>query len=290
METGELLKLLGNGEDSKLCIISCDNLGFSHSFNVGIFEALRTRAASCARIIIGAPWSREVTSLYRGEDIGVALTFTSNHPIFRIAPLTQSPTLIDGAGEFPTSRNEFWEHADTDEVRRECRAQIERAIFYGFDPSHLSSEAQALTLRPEFFDVLLDVALEFGLPLRIPTSSDETLASFPVNQIAASEGIISPTHQIFEFDREGDLSNPTLGTVEDILKKLSAGVTELSFRPSIASDELNSLMGDNSSLYTNAHDLLTSDNFVQLLKDYSIKTIGYRELKFAQSELADRNE
>ena len=36
-------------------------------------------------------------------------------------------------------------------------AQIERAIYWGFDVSHLSAHMGALELRPEFFDVILEL-------------------------------------------------------------------------------------------------------------------------------------
>ncbi len=287
MDINVLLNLLGFPPDSKLCIISCDNLGFAHSFNQAIFDSLRKRTSSCARIIIGAPWAREVISQYRGEDIGVALTFISNHPIFRIAPLTQSPTLVDGAGELPASRKEFWAHADTDEVRRECRAQLERAIYYGFDPSHISSEGSALTLRPEFFDVMLDIALEFNLPIKIPDGVD---AGFPANEIAWAEGVISPTNKVIDFDANPTNSKSIIYAVEEAISNLQTGVSELSFRPSLPSDELNALAGEKADFYVESQYLLDSIEFKQLLMDYSIRIIGYRELKFVQSELADRNE
>ncbi len=290
METGELLKRLGHRQDAKICIISCDSLGFAHCFNVGIFEALRSGVADTARLILNAPWSREAMALYRGEDIGVSLAFTSEHKIFRMAPLTQSPTLVDGAGELPESLEEFWEHGDTSEVKRECRAQIERAIFYGFDPSHLASESQALTLRPEFFDVLLDVAVEFALPLRLPVSDDPSHSVFPAAQIAADEGLIAPTHQIFCFDGGPDPLGCTEQNFEEAVSNLEVGVSEISFRPAIASTELKALMGEEWTRYSQAHALLTSARASEILRDNGVRTIGYRDLKRIQSQILTRTE
>ena len=290
MDTSEILNLLGHQEDTRLCIISCDNLGFSHSCNMAIFDALNSHAATCARVQITAPWAREVISLYQGEDLGVALTFTSDHPIFRISPITQSPTLLDGAGAFPATRNEFWEHADTDEVRRECRAQIERAIYYGFDPSHISSEAEALTLRPEFFDILLDIAIEFGLPIKIPDSSATNSANFPANELAWTEKVISPNQRVVDFSPDSSSAKLTIESIEDVVRTLKPGISELAFRPSLPSDELTALAGLDSGFFADTHAILKSDKFRSLLRDNSIKTIGYRELKFAQSEIADSSE
>ena len=67
----------------------------------------------------------------------------------------------------PAPSQDAWDHADLDEVRRELRAQIERAILWGFDVTHLDSHMGTLQLRPEFFDVYLDLAVDFGLPMRL---------------------------------------------------------------------------------------------------------------------------
>ena len=66
----------------------------------------------------------------------------------------------------------MWDHADLDEVRRELRAQVERAILWGFDVSHLDSHMGTLQLRPEFFDVYLDLAVEFEGAGRSPFGQD----------------------------------------------------------------------------------------------------------------------
>ena len=95
------------------------------------------------------------------------LTLNAEHDRYRWGPITHAPSLLDGDGGFPRTVSDLWDHADLDEVRRELRAQVERAILWGFDVSHLDSHMGTLQLRPEFFDVYLDLAVEFGLPLRL---------------------------------------------------------------------------------------------------------------------------
>ena len=127
---------------------------------------------------------------HRGEDIGVDLTLNAEHDIVRWGPLTHAPSLLDGDGGFPRTLADLWDHADLDEVRRECRAQIERAIVWGFGITHLTSHLDALVLRPEFFDVYLDLACEFRLPVRLGGPDLEAAAGFPARSLAAEEGIL----------------------------------------------------------------------------------------------------
>ena len=104
--------------------------------------------------------------------------------------------MLDGDGGFPRTAADLWDHADLDEVRRECRAQLERAIYWGFDVSHLDAHLDAVQLKPEFFDVFLDLAEEFRLPLRLPDAGAQRLAGFPFRELAADRGVVSPDRVI----------------------------------------------------------------------------------------------
>ncbi len=132
-----LAERLGHAPDDRLLIINCDDLGSCHAANVGVYEALRDGIATSATLMVPCPWAREAASRYRGEDVGVHLTLNAEHERYRWGPITHAPSLLDGDGGFPRTVSDVWDHADLDEVRRELRAQIERAILWGFDVSHL---------------------------------------------------------------------------------------------------------------------------------------------------------
>src|SRR5256714_1114136 len=109
--------------------------------------------ATSASLMVPGPWSREAASRYRGEDIGVHLTLNAEYDLYRWGPITHAPSLLDGDGGVPRTADDDWDHAHVDEVRREGRAQIERAIYSGFDVIHLDSHKGSLQLRPQCFDV-----------------------------------------------------------------------------------------------------------------------------------------
>ena len=94
---------------------------------------------------------------------------------------------------------------DLDEVRRECRAQLERAIYWGFDVSHLDAHLDSVQLKPEFFDVFLDLAEEFALPLRLPDAGAQRLAGFPFRALASERGVVSPDRVILTGGSAGIL-------------------------------------------------------------------------------------
>ncbi|HVM02750.1 MAG TPA: ChbG/HpnK family deacetylase, partial [Acidimicrobiales bacterium] len=189
-----LAERLGHPPDARLLIVNCDDLGKSHASNVGVYQALREGVATSASLMVPCPWAREAAARYRGEDVGVHLTLNAEHDLYRWGPITHAPSLLDGDGGFPRTLEDVWDHADVDEVRRECRAQIERAIYWGFDVSHLDSHLAALELRPEFFDVYMELAVEFRLPVRLGGADTERAAGFPLRQLAADEGLVFPDH------------------------------------------------------------------------------------------------
>ena len=189
-----LAQRLGYSAEAKLVIVNADDLGSCHSANVGVFECLATGTVTSATLMVPCPWAREASSRYRGEDVGVHLTVTAEYELYRWGPITHAPSLLGGDGGFPRTVEDVWDHADLDEVRRECRAQIERAILWGFDVSHLDAHMGTMQMRPEFFDVYLELALDFGLPLRMTSAAVERIAGFPARAVAADAGAVFTDH------------------------------------------------------------------------------------------------
>ncbi len=270
-----LAERLGHAPDAKLLILHCDDLGSSRSANTAAYDALRNGVATSASLMVPCPWARDAAAMYRGEDVGVHLTLNSEWETYRWGPITQSPSLLDGDGGFPRTIQDVWDHADLDEVLRECRAQLERAILWGFDVSHLDSHMGTLQLRADFFDVYLELAVEFRLPLRMAGASAERVIGFPYRRLAAEAGVVFPDHLI---------TTPmgSRPTIEKALAELRPGVTEVFLHPAVDSDELRSSHPDWATRVDD-HALLTTDaTFRELLERSGAGLVGFRELRELQ--------
>jgi predicted glycoside hydrolase/deacetylase ChbG (UPF0249 family) len=273
--TATLAERLGYAPDAKLVIVNCDDLGSSRSANVAVYEALRGGVATSATLMVPCPWARDAAAMYRGEDVGVHLTLNAEWETYRWGPITHSPSLLDGDGGFPRTVEDTWEHGDIDEVRKECRAQIERAIFWGFDISHLDSHMGTLQLRADFFDVYLEMAVEFGLPLRMAPASAQRPIGFPYRDLAAAEGVLFTDHFLYT-------SVGSRRAIEKAFFGLQPGVTEVYLHPAVDTDELRSSHPDWPQRVED-HAFLTSDpSFRDLIARAGAVRIGYRELRDLQ--------
>ncbi len=270
-----LAERLGYAPGTKLLIVNCDDLGSSRSANVAVYEALRDGVATSATLMVPCPWARDAAAMYRGEDVGVHLTLNAEWETYRWGPITHSPSLLDGDGGFPRTLDDVWEHADLEEVRKECRAQIERAIYWGFDASHLDSHMGAMQLRPEFFDVYLEMAVEFRLPLRMAAAGAQRLIGFPYRTLAEQEGVVFADH--FVYTHVGSRR-----TVERALFELQPGVTELHFHPAADTDELRASHPDWAHRVDDYACLTRDPAFRDLVERAGATSIGYRELRDLQ--------
>lgn len=271
-----LAERLGYAADARLVIISCDDLGSCHAANDGVFDALRHGVATCASLMVPAPWAREAAMRYQPtDDIGVHLTLNCEHEAYRFGPITHAPTLLSGEGGFPREVDDLWQHADPAEVLRECRAQIERAGAWGIDVTHLAPHLSVITLRPEFFDVYLELAVEFRLPIRLPSTITAEQAGFPFRRLAADEGVLFPDH--FDHDwRAGSRER-----VYDAVRHLAPGVTEIHVQPVVDTPEVRAISAA-APLWIDDHELVTADATLRtLLAESGATPIGYRALRDA---------
>src|SRR3954471_13874614 len=276
----ELAERLGYGASDRVVIINADELGLSQAANAGVYESLRSGLATSASLMVPAPWAREAASRYRGEDVGVHLTLNAEYDRYRWGPITHAPSLLDGDGGFPRTVDDLWDHADLDESRRELRAQVERAILWGFDVTHLDSHLGALQLRPEFFDIYLDLAVEFGLPVRLSDASTERAIGFPFRNLAASEGVVFPDHFV---------PVPSIGSrqaIEQAIDDLQPGVTELHVHPALDTPEQRAFDTAWSHRVDDHHLVCFDTHLPEVLARADVERVGYRALRSLQQASA----
>ncbi|MHB8437825.1 MAG: polysaccharide deacetylase family protein [Acidimicrobiales bacterium] len=272
-----LAERLGYPGSARLLIVSCDDLGFCHAANVGVYDSLRHGLATSAGLMVPCPWARGATAQYRGEDVGVHFTLNAELDLYRWGPITQAPSLLDGDGGFPRTITDLWDHADVDELRRECRAQVERAILWGFDVSHLTTHLGTLQGKPEFFDVYLELAEEFHLPLRLLDADAQGPVGFPFRDLAQQAGVVFPDHFV-------SLATTETRSLADLVDRMEPGVTEVALRPAIDTIELQALAPDWDERVAEHRVLVDDPATLRALDEAGVVRIGYRPLRALMRE------
>src|SRR5262249_8337091 len=168
-----LVERLGYPADQKLLIVHGDDLGMAHSVNRASTKALEGGLVSSASIMIPCPWLPEIAAYARSHpqtDLGIHLTLTSEWKQLRWAPVLgreRAASLVDSDGYFYSRESEAAAHIDIREAESEIRAQIARAKALGIQPTHLDSHMGTLYQNQALFEVLMKVAHENKLPVRL---------------------------------------------------------------------------------------------------------------------------
>src|SRR6266542_2288570 len=148
---------LGYPADSKLLIVHADDLAVAHSVNSASFDELEKNAVTSASILVPCPWLTEVADYAKAHpdaDLGLHLTLTSEWKTYRWGPVESSDkvsSLLDPAGKFWSETASVATNAKPQELEREIRAQVDRAMALGIHPTHLDSHMGALFATPELF-------------------------------------------------------------------------------------------------------------------------------------------
>ena len=181
--------------------------------------------------MVPCPWARDAAAMYRGEDVGVHLTLNSEWETYRWGPITHSPSLLDGDGGFPRTIEDVWDHADLDEVRKECRAQSSGPST-GASTCRTStrtwgrcSSAPSSSTSTSSWRSTSGSRCAWPARARNASSASRTGGSLP------EERVVFPDHFVYT-------SVGSRRAIEKALFELAPGVTEVYLHPGIDTDEL----------------------------------------------------
>ena len=188
--------------------------------------SLRNGIATSATLMVPCPWAREAARTCADLDIGVHLTLTCEYPGYRWRALTGAASLHDEDGFMPATAAEVWARADLGDVERECRAQIDTALKWGVDVTHLDAHMGTMQIHPRYYAIYVDLAAEYRLPLRMVGETADAALGFSCRKTAAAKGIAFTDQFIMPT-----WGQPTLPQFEKSLAALRPGVSEIFAHP-----------------------------------------------------------
>ena len=243
-----LVQRLGYAADARLLILTADEFGECHAANMGVMRCWEAGLLKSATWLAPAPWAPEAAEYARKHpemDVGVHLTLTTG-PVAGMGwrPLlsrTEVPGLYTPDGYLWPNGAEAWKHTTADEVKRESRAQIEKAIHMGIDPTHLDPHDGIMqsTGGPNLHDFAKlygELAKEFSLPVRMPPTQAQLieLGQPGLRAMISKLGVLMPD--------QGLQSQGQMSYSRKIFRERAPGtVTEMYIHPAIEGPEIEAV-------------------------------------------------
>ena len=270
-------RLLGYPEDARLLIINADDFGMCHSVNDAIFRALKEGVLRSTTLMVPCPWALHAMHFLADHpeiSFGIHLTVISDWADYRwgpVMPKEKVPTLINQAGYFYNFEHmpQFLAQVDLDELEMEFRAQIETVLAAGLQPTHLDWHSLRLSGRTNILELMLRLAREYGLALRVMGQSW-------IEQVQ-SQGL--PTND-YDF-LDSYLLDPLDKSARfaQLLRELPAGLNEWAIHPGLNNAELLAIECDSSHIRQTDFDFLMSQEAKDIVKEEGIILLDYRALQ-----------
>jgi predicted glycoside hydrolase/deacetylase ChbG (UPF0249 family) len=290
MERSRMLsQLLGYAADARVLIINADDFGMCQAENVATIDGLDRGCFSSSTIMVPCPWfdaAAEYAAANRHADLGVHITHTSEWQAYKWGPVrgpSDVPSLVTTRGYFHAEVDAFHASAQLDEVERETRAQIDKALAAGIDVTHLDSHMGTCQLQAKYHELYLRLAAAYRLPVRMAGASMlRAMGLDHIIELAGRLGILSPDHFWF-----GGPARPqdTAAYWTEVLRGLLPGVTEIYIHAALDTPELRAMTSSWAQRQAD-YSFFTAAAAQKLLRDLGIELIGYRPIRELQRSLA----
>lgn len=280
---------LGWQKDEVVIILHVDDVGMSHSSNVGAIRAIEEGVGSSFAIMMPCPWVPEIADYLQQHpnvDSGLHLTLTSEWKPYRWPPLAGPtvPGLIDPEGCLWRSVAQVITRATPAEIDREIRAQLARARKLNIPITHLDSHMGTLFARPDYFAQYVKLGIEEQIPILV-AGGHMTYAS--KENPAAVNRLREWIPKIWDAGLPvlDDLHTDTYGwppeekeaRLVQLLKDLKPGITEILFHASEPSDVFPLITSSSESRRGDLNALL-SPAVRRTIEDRSIQLTTWKEL------------
>ena len=246
---------LGYPEGKKVLILHADDAGMCSEANEAVKEMLEKDWIQSTSVMAPCPVSEDMirwAKAHPGEDVGIHLTLTSEWETWRWGPVSDKdkvPGLVDPEGKLWDNVPQVVKHASAEEVEKEIRAQIEKAIDLGYKPNHIDTHMGTLYATPEYVTAFFKVAEEYGIPANAIDLSDPEVADkyreqgYPINDevIQLIESYSLPKVDNFTSAPKGSTYEEKTDNFKKLVQNLRPGLTEIIFHPSEETDNLKEI-------------------------------------------------
>ncbi len=277
---------LGFDTNAKLLMIHADDAGLSHSENQATIQALEKGIVNSYSIMVPCPWFHEMAIFAKNNpnfDCGIHLTLTCEWETYRfgpVLPVSEVPSLVDEHGHFFKKREQLREYAKPEEVQKELRAQIEKALEFGLNPSHLDSHMYSVGAHPEFFEVYKSLGEQYNLPVLVNQQLLQMVGLEPNANLNSNDFQIDQTFvaKFNSFENEG-----LAAYYQSVLENLNPGINLILIHPAFDEHEMQGVTVNHPNFGTKWRqqdfDFFTSEKTREILKNHQIQLVTWNDIR-----------
>lgn len=260
-------------DTSAYLMIRADDIGMSHSVNMALKELLETGYPVSASVMFPCPWYKESVAIlkeYENVSVGIHLTLNSEWENYRWGPVTGReavPSLMDDEGFFHHTTEPLKENPPKkDEMKKELRAQIERALDTGLQIDYVDYHMGVMGI-PGFREVTEELAQEYNLGMWGDYNTprwDSQYAASPEDKTDSLVSMVSRFEPGYNYLMvHVGLDDSELGAMKDM-------------------NSSGSLSEEMSAHRQGELDALTSAEFAKALLEHDVKLVTFRDLMDAK--------
>src|SRR5437016_5207076 len=291
-------------------IVNADEFGLTEGINEGIIE-VHAHGIVTSTTMVANFWAFDhAAALSRKHPdlaVGVHLNLTHGMPIL---PQDRVHTLVDENGYFfrrrPFLQRLILGQISMIQVYEEFRAQIDKVIGAGIEPSHIDSHESVYMYPDLFFKVVRPIARLYRLPIRLQQEPmDREMFSdgaayrnylkseaFWKNHVMSvlahryrlflkRHGVTTTDHFLSTFSCLRRYPDDLAGGLSRDLRELEPGTTELMVHPGFSDSRLENLLdgGQVAARWREEEVRVLADNDLRdLLDQLQVERISYRAL------------
>ena len=277
----------GLSDDAVMLMIHADDAGLCHSENKATIHCLENGSVNSCSVMVNCPGFDEMAAYLRLNpefDHGIHLTLTCEWLDYKFGPVLSSdevPSLVDENGNFFKDRKTLLQNADPAEVRKEIRAQIEKGLDFGLQPSHIDSHMYSMGISHEIFDIYREAGEEFNLPVLLNGRLLAEISGLDPGRVLGPADFQIPNIHLGHFDvfREGKLADFYRETIEN----LTPGLHMILVHPAYDDQEMKEITRDHPNFGSAWRQIDTeffsSPQCKDLLRKKGVQMINWKEIQ-----------
>jgi predicted glycoside hydrolase/deacetylase ChbG (UPF0249 family) len=258
-----------------------------HSENMATIKAMEEGVVNSTAVMVPCPWFPEAAAYAKENpkaDVGIHLTLTNEWGKYRwgsVLPKGEVSSLLTCEGYLHGESPDVSKNVKAEEVEKELRAQIERAIAFGINPTHLDSHMGSLFWdRADLFEVYLKLGREYKLPILL----NEKFFGYMIPGEDHSAKFKKHLNDKDLVITDKVMMDPGMKTREELfsfyneqLSSLVPGLNVMLMHLGFNDEELNGITARAKNRQWDL-EYFTSDECREILKDNDIKLVTWRDV------------